>query len=99
MSICGTDPFFDPFFSAGLVAYGPLDSRPKDFLAVGLAYGAYSDELLPAKLYEATLEISYGIQVLPGLMIQPGAQILINPGGSPSTPSALALGVNAVMSF
>ena len=87
------------YFSAGLVAYGPLDSRPKDFLAVGLAYGAYSDELRPAKLYEATLEISYGIQVLPGLMIQPGAQILINPGGSPSTPSALALGVNAVMSF
>jgi porin len=87
------------YFSAGLVAYGPLDSRPKDFLALGLAYGAYSDEIRPAKLYEATLEFSYGIQVLPGLIIQPGAQILINPGGSPSTPSALALGINAVVSF
>jgi porin len=87
------------YFSAGLVAYGPLDIRPKDFVALGLAYGAYSDQLRPAKLYEATLEISYGIQVLPGLIIQPGAQILINPGGSPSVPSAMALGVNAIVSF
>jgi porin len=87
------------YFSAGLVAYGPLDSRPKDFLSLGLAYGAYSNEIRPAKLYEATLEFSYGIQVLPGLIIQPGAQILVNPGGSPSTPSALALGINAVVSF
>jgi carbohydrate-selective porin OprB len=87
------------YFSAGLVAYGPLDIRPKDFVALGLAYGVYSDQLRPAKLYEATLEISYGIQVLPGLIIQPGAQILINPGGSPSVPSAMALGVNAIVSF
>ena len=87
------------YFSAGLVAYGPLASRPKDFLALGLAYGAYSDEIQPAKLYEATLELSYSIQILPGLSLQPGAQFLINPGGSPSTPSALALGLNAVVSF
>jgi porin len=87
------------YFSGGLVAYGPLDIRPKDFLALGFAYGAYSNEIQPAKLYEATLEISYAIQVLPGLILQPGAQFLINPGGSPSTPSALALGLNAVVSF
>lgn len=66
---------------------------------VGLAYGAYSDQMQPAKLYEATLEISYSIQVLPGFSLQPGAQVLINPGGSPSTPGALALGLNAVVSF
>ena len=87
------------YFSTGLVAYGPLDSRPQDFLALGLAYGAYSNQLRPSKLYEATLEISYGIQVLPGLIIQPGAQILINPGGSTSTPSAMAIGLNAIVSF
>lgn len=87
------------YFSTGLVAYGPLDSRPKDFLTLGLAYGAYSDQLRPRKLYEATLEISYGIQVLPGLIIQPGAQILVNPGGSTSTPSAMAIGLNAIVSF
>jgi len=96
------------YFSSGLVAYGPLDSRPKDFVAFGLAYGAYSSQLrsgqsanatVKPQFYEMTVELSYGIQVLPGLIIQPGAQMLVNPGGSPSTPSALALGVNAVVSF
>lgn len=87
------------YFSTGLVAYGPLESRPKDFLAIGFAYGDYSDQIRPAKLYEATLEISYSIQVLPGMSLQPGAQILFNPGGSPSTPGALALGLNAVVVF
>ncbi len=96
------------YFSSGLVAYGPLESRPRDFAAFGLAYGAYSSGLrseqaasatAKPQFYEMTVELSYGIQVLPGLIIQPGAQILVNPGGSPGTPSALALGVNAVVSF
>lgn len=96
------------YFSSGLVAYGPLERRPKDFVAFGLAYGAYSSQLrseqaatatTKPQVYEMTVELSYGIQVLPGLIIQPGAQMLVNPGGSPSTPSALALGVTAVVSF
>lgn len=41
---------------------------------VGLAYGAYSDQMQPAKLYEATLEISYSIQAFPGLSLRPGRQ-------------------------
>jgi hypothetical protein len=45
------------YFSAGLVAYGPLDIRPQDFVVLGLAYGSYSDQLRPAKLYDATLVI------------------------------------------
>jgi carbohydrate-selective porin OprB len=32
-------------------------------------------------------------------MLQPGVQVLVNPGGSPATPAALALGLNAVLSF
>lgn len=97
------------YFSAGLVAYGPFESRPRDFFALGLAYGAYSSDLRASQAvadsavnhqyYEMTIELSYAIQVLPGFVLQPGAQVLVNPGGSPSTPSALALGVNAVVSF
>ncbi len=100
------------FFSTGLVAYGPFPNRPRDFLALGMAYGSYSSALrreqqalkwlnpstLP-QVSELTLELSYALQLLPGLMLQPGAQLLINPGGSPATPTALALGVNAVVSF
>ncbi|MCS5699430.1 carbohydrate porin [Cyanobium sp. FGCU-52] len=100
------------FFSTGVVAYGPFASRPRDVLALGLAYGGYSSALreqqqaqallnpaIRPQVSELTLELSYGLQLLPGLMLQPGAQLLINPGGSPATPTALALGVNAVLSF
>lgn len=113
--VVGPDAAVNPmpyYFNSGLVAYGPLACRPGDFLALGVAYGAYSSQLrseqsaqqsagtsvLP-QLYEMTVELSYGIRVLPGLIIQPGVQMLVNPGGNPGTPSALALGVNAEVSF
>jgi porin len=100
------------FFSTGLVATGPFASRPKDVLALGVAYGAYSsamraeqiaaldlDSSIRPQASELTLELSYGLQVMPGLMLQPGMQVLLHPGGDPATPTALALGVNAVLSF
>jgi carbohydrate-selective porin OprB len=95
-------------FSGGLVAYGPIEGRPKDFLAIGTAYGAYSAELRASQeaqrvldptvlpqLFEMTIEVSYGISVAPGTLVQPGVQVLVNPGGSPETPTALAAGVNS----
>ena len=33
------------FFDAGLVAYGFLPSRPRDFAGFGVAYGSYSGDL------------------------------------------------------
>ena len=94
------------------VANGPLASRPKDVLALGVAYGGFSsalrsqqqaqavlDSSIRPQVSELTLELSYALQLLPGLSLQPGVQYLIHPGGSPATPNALALGVNAVVSF
>lgn len=86
------------FFSTGVVAHGPIASRPRDVLALGVAYGGYSADL-PPQVSELTLELSYGLALLPGLMLQPGVQLIMNPGGNPATPSAVALGVNAVLSF
>ena len=86
------------FFMTGLVATGPFAHRPKDVLALGLAYGGYSAVLRP-QLSELTLELSYALQLLPGLSLQPGLQLLVHPGGDPATPTALAAGVNAVFSF
>lgn len=48
---------------------------------------------------ELTLELSYGLSLMPGVMLQPGAQLILHPGADPATPSALALGVNAVIRF
>ena len=100
------------FFSTGVVANGPLASRPKDVLSLGVAYGGYSGDLrsqqqaqalldpaIRPQVSELTIELSYAIQVLPGFTLQPGVQYLIHPGGSPATPNALALGVNAVVRF
>ena len=100
------------FFDAGLVAYGFLPSRPRDFAAFGVAYGSYSGDLRRAEeiqagtdpavgvqSYEMTLEWTYGCTVKPGLLVQPSVQYLVNPGGNKAIPNALAVGANVVISF
>jgi porin len=100
------------FFDAGLVAYGFLPSRPRDFAGLGLAYGSYSSDLRRAEEiqslstsaanvqdWEMTLEFTYGCTVRPGLLVQPDLQYLINPGGNKAIPNALAVGVNVVLNF
>jgi porin len=100
------------FFDAGLVAYGFLPSRPRDFAAFGVAYGSYSGDLRRAEelqaltnpavgiqSWEMTVEWSYGCTVRPGLLVQPSIQYLINPGGNKAIPNALAIGANLVFNF
>jgi porin len=100
------------FFDAGLVAYGFLPSRPRDFAGFGVAYGSYSGDLrraqeaqassdpaLGAQTWEMTLEWTYGCTLAPGLLVQPSLQYLINPGGNKAIPNALAIGVNVVFNF
>jgi porin len=100
------------FFDAGMVAYGFLPSRPRDFTGFGLAYGSYSSDLRSAEVirsmtapgvgvqnWEMTLELTYGCAVRPGLLLQPDLQYLINPGGNATIPNALAVGMNVVVNF
>ena len=100
------------FFDAGLVAYGFLRSRPRDFAGFGVAYASYSGELrrqeefqaltdpaIGVQNWEMTLEWTYGCTVRPGLLVQPDLQYIINPGGNKAIPNALAIGVNVVLNF
>src|SRR5262245_26702926 len=100
------------FFDAGLVAYGFLPSRPRDFAGFGVAYGSYSGDLRRAEEFQAvtdpavavrswemTVELNYGCTVRPGLLVQPSLQYLVNPGGDRSVPNALAIGLNVVFNF
>ena len=100
------------FFDAGLVAYGFLPNRPRDFAGFGAAYGSYSADLERAEevqaltnpavgvqSWEMTLEWTYGCTVKPGLLVQPSLQYLVNPAGDRAVPNALALGVNVVLNF
>jgi porin len=100
------------FFDAGLVAYGFLPSRPRDFAGFGVAYGSYGGDLRRAEAvqavtdpavgvqrWEMTLEWTYGCTIKPGLLVQPSLQYLVNPTGNTAVPNALAIGVNVVFNF
>jgi porin len=100
------------FFDAGLVAYGFLPNRPRDFAGLGVAYGSYSGDLRRAEELQAatsptvgvqtrelTVELNYGCSVRPGLLVQPSLQYLVNPAGNKTVPSALAIGLNVVLNF
>jgi porin len=100
------------FVDAGLVAYGVLPSRPHDFAGFGVVYGSYSSDLGRAEQVRAatspsvavqnnemTLELTYGYAVMPGLILQPDLQYIINPGGNRAISNALAIGVNVVVNF
>jgi porin len=100
------------FFDVGLVAYGFLPSRPRDFAGFGVTYGSYSGDLRRAEevqtltdpaigvqSWEMTLEWTYGCTVRPGLLLQPSLQYVVNPGGVNGVPNALAIGVNVVLNF
>jgi porin len=100
------------FFDAGLVAYGFLPRRPRDFAGFGVAYASYSPDLrrqeqfqaltnlaIGVQSWEMTIEFNYGCTVKPGFLLQPSLQYIINPGGNAPLPNALAAGVNIVLSF
>jgi porin len=100
------------FFDTGLVAYGPVPSRPRDFAALGVVYGSYSARLqqpgavqTPAvgsivmPNFEMTLESTYGCTLKPGLVLQPSMQYIIHPNGNKAVPNALAIGINVVITF
>jgi porin len=100
------------FFDTGVVAYGFLPSRPRDFAGFGVAYGSYSGDLRRAEVvqaltspaaavqsWEMTLEWTYGCAVRPGFYVRPSLQYLVNPGGNVAVPNALAVGLNVVCTF
>src|SRR5262245_49782749 len=98
------------FFDAGLVAYGPLRSRPKDFAGGAVVYGSYSQDLRRAEeiqrnssvgvqQFEMALEWNYALAIRPGLLLQPDIQYLVNPNGNRTTPNALAIGLNIVVNW
>jgi carbohydrate-selective porin OprB len=82
------------FFAAGLVLYGPVEWRPKDFVGFAVAGAAHR-----AAQFELTFEWNYGLRLLPGLLVQPDVQYIVRPSGNPAVLSALAIGLNAVVNL
>ena len=103
---------YGAFLDTGLVAYGLVARRPKDFAAMGLAYGSYAPGFrqteqsgnpagLPITMrdFETTVEWTYGCTIRPGLVVQPSLQYLVHPKGTTAIPNAFAIGVNLVINF
>ena len=98
------------FFDTGLVAYGPLRSRPRDFAGFAVVYGSYSRDLrrmeeiqssssAGVQKFEMALEWNYGLAIRPGLLLQPDIQWLVRPNGIQTIPNALAVGANIVVNW
>ena len=82
-----------PFFlSGGMVYEGFLPSRDKDRTAIGITYGAVSEDLR-GKDFELLMELSYIFHLKKWLRIQPDIQYIVHPGGSGEIPNALVIGV------
>jgi porin len=100
------------FGDAGLVAHGTFAGRYDDTISLGYAYGnvnpllrSFESALLasgiPAPLngQERAVELNYGWQARPGVVVRPGLQYVITPSGNRSIPNALVAGLQAAVSF
>ena len=89
---------FDQNIGGGLSWTGPLPGRPDNVVGIGVQAVHFSDAYHPASRYEASYEIFYRLQVLPGFAIKPDLQYVADPGGR-GTPDALAATVRFELHF
>jgi porin len=56
--------------------------------------GAYRNNINASTAGEAVIEIDYGIQATPWLLLQPNLQYIAQPGGNEDRSDALVLGLH-----
>ncbi len=85
---------FSRFANAGALYQGPVSCRPNDFASFMIAWAATNprlsqyqrdrNQMLPgsgsAQRWEAVIEVDYGIQATPWLLVQPNLQYIAQPG-------------------
>ncbi len=96
------------YWGAGLSYVGLIPGRDRDVtgLAIGSArngdeFRKYAEEELmtPVERAETVIELTYRIEVMPGLALQPDVQYIIHPSMDPDVEDALQVGVRLEMSF
>lgn len=104
---------YDWFWLAGGVWQAPFDNRPHDFVSFTAAYAHTNprvtrfqrerDSVLPGvvaiQTYEGVVEVDYGAQVTPWLILRPNVQYILRPGGAGAIPNAVVLGLYAQVTF
>ncbi len=91
------------YLGGGLSAFGPVPGRPDDVAALGVAYARNGSPFLSARRAagerleraETVVELTYRVQLLDRLQLQPDLQWVIDPGMDPAVGNALVLGLRA----
>lgn len=95
------------FYDTGIIYRGLVPSKPRDYIALGYAYGRFSRRLqakeaaqgLAVQKYEAIVELNYCFYVTHWLFIQPDIQYVIKPNGYSSIPNAWVFGAQTSLEF
>jgi porin len=93
------------YFDTGFNYTGPLPGRSKDIFGLAFSFEKLSDKLLQASgapvpsHRENILEVSYLANLNDWFSVQPDLQYIINPGGTGTTPNAIAAGIRFNISF
>lgn len=104
---------FESTFDAGLIAQGPFSARPSDFIALGYVRAGLNNRTIDAKELashgeltnlsngEGDLELGYGLQATPWLLIHPNIQYVTDPGtfSYKHIPNAWAFGLQTKVVF
>lgn len=105
--------FLTFYAEAGITSTGLIPGRKDDICGLGFAYGKISRELaglarddnalnaagraLPDQ--EIVLEADYQFAIRAGLIIQPGVQYILHPGGSSELDNSFIVSLRAVLDF
>lgn len=98
----GFDPASNPtpmFLAGGWLCQGPLQRRPQDVLALGIARTGFSAPLLPDLNWQAVVELNYTVRINTNLSLQPLLQWILNPAGDGRVPAILTSGVQLTLNF
>lgn len=94
---------FDMSWSAGLVFSGPFAERDQDQLGVAIAQERNGAKYRAASgnptIHEKSLELTYRYLAMPGLVLQPEAQYLLNHSNDPAQNKTLWLGMRVELAF
>ncbi len=90
---------FRTYYEAGSSWRGPFASRPSDILSISWTEANLNSRVTEAErragrdvqTHEEMWELNYGVQVRPWLLIRPGVQYVIRPGGYESRPNTIVV--------
>lgn len=97
----------DFFFDMGFTYKGLIPGRDKDSLGLAYGFAALSPDARDsiggsggdAAVSEMVLEATYQCALTPWCIVQPDAQLIVNPGGDKSIPNAFVVGARLAIIF